>query len=149
RAENEPLWHTLFTPDSPRSARAGRTAPKRASEHAWGDRLRESGHDWGAAGEIAAPHLRESKAPPPVDPFESEKKRRQVWFWQAFEGFFLSKAFARGVAAVTVLLLASTFDVPWKDWMSDQAGRMRQPMMALVNQLSRPMQERAAFFIVD
>lgn len=147
RPENEPLWHTLFTPESTRPRKA--EAPKRSTEQIWRDRLRESGRDWGAAGEIEAPNLRESKPPPPVEPAESSKKRQHVWFWQAVEGLFLSKTFARSVAAVTVLLLISTFDVPWRQWLGEQAGRLREPIAAMANQLSRPIQERAAFFIVD
>jgi len=40
-------------------------------------------------------------------------------------------------------------DVPWRDWLYGQLEQAKAPLVAAMKAVSRPIQERAAFFIVD
>lgn len=145
RTHNEPLWHSLFSPAGDRK-RAEKAPLPGAAREAY-VRRSKGGFDWGNAGNIEIDDLTDSKTEstqlPPANP------ARRIWFWQAIEGVFLSRTFARSLAVVTIALFASTLDMPWRDWMQKQAARVKTPIMAALTQLSKPIEERAAFFIVD
>lgn len=148
RTQHEPLWHSLFAPSAEqRAAETGEpdAAPFRARQAVV--EKAKTGFDWGDAGNIEIDDLTDSKTDStqlaPVEP------AKRIWFWQAIEGVFLSRTFARSLAVVTIALFASTFDMPWRDWMQKQAARVRAPVSAALAQLSKPIEERAAFFIVD
>lgn len=147
KPEAEPLWHQLFSPDkrNASTARLDLTADSDPAPH-YSRSIHESGFDWGDAGGIDLDGLPESKSD--IIPFREEQPRK-IWFWQAIEGVFLSRAFSGALAAVMVVLFASTIDVPWNEWVRRQATGIKAPIAAAVSQLSRPIEERAAFFIVD
>jgi hypothetical protein len=69
--------------------------------------------------------------------------------WQSIEAFFLSRGFSQIVAACVVVLFVSTLDVPWRRWFVNQVIRAKQPLTAFLDDLSRPIRERSAFFIMD
>ena len=85
-------------------------------------------------------------SPMPFREFGAPRRSRP---WQAIENFFLSRAFSQAVAVCVLALFVSTLDVPWKNWMNRQAQRIKDPIVAITNNLSRPIKERSAFFIVD
>jgi hypothetical protein len=82
-------------------------------------------------------------------PFREYGPQRRSRPWQAIENFFLSRAFSQAVAVCVLALFVSTLDVPWKNWMERQAQRVKDPIASIANNLSRPIKERSAFFIVD
>lgn len=82
-------------------------------------------------------------------PFREYAPSRRSRPWQAIENFFLSRAFSQAVAVCVLALFVSTLDVPWKNWMDRQVQRIKDPIVAVANNLSRPIKERSAFFIVD
>ncbi|MBI1355917.1 MAG: hypothetical protein GC160_16375 [Acidobacteria bacterium] len=147
KSQQEPLWHALFAPTGQRRQEPERSdpVPGRARE-AYVERAKAS-FDWGAAGNIEIDDLTDSKTESAQIAPLPEPKR--VWFWQAIEGVFLSRTFARALAVVTIALFASTLDVPWRDWLRKQAAQVQRPVSTAVAQLSKPIRDRAAFFIVD
>jgi hypothetical protein len=148
-SRSEPLWHALFSPDS--DLRGNQHLKESDDDHA--DALARSAtvrshsaFDWASAGDIDVEGLTASRMPRQRT---QPTPKKRYWMWQSVEGVFLSKTFARSLAAATILLFASTVDVPWKEWMNRQASNIKQPIVAAMDQLSRPMQERAAFQITD
>lgn len=147
RSRNEPLWHSLFSPTNERAKPRNPAVALPGTARDAYVRKSKGGFDWGAAGNIEIDDLTDSKTESkelaPVAP------TKRIWFWQAIEGVFLSRTFARSLAVVTIALFASTLDMPWRDWMQKQAARVKTPIVAALAQLSKPIEERAAFFIVD
>jgi hypothetical protein len=82
-------------------------------------------------------------------PFREYGPPRRSRPWQAIEAFFLSRAFSQAVAACVLALFVSTLDVPWRNWFDRQVQRVKNPIVTIANNLSRPIKERSAFFIVD
>jgi hypothetical protein len=78
-----------------------------------------------------------------------EFRARRGGRWQAIEAFFLSRGFAQVAAACVLALFVSTLDVPWRNWFDHQIGRVKGPLAAIASNLSQPIRERSAFFIVD
>ena len=142
---SEPLWHALLSPSSGgRSRILAPKAPEPASTLA-ARKSRDAVMDWGQAGDIDL-GLSDSKIEiPPI----AEDPTKKIWLWQAVEGLFLSKQFSRAIAVAMVVLFASTMNVPWSAWTKASLKKATEPFANAVNQLSTPMQERAAFFIVD
>jgi hypothetical protein len=145
---SEPLWHALFSPDSNLNKDSGERSKevqaanlrKTAAAHS------HSAFDWASAGDIDLDGLTTSRS---TRTRPKQQVRKRYWVWQTVEGVFLSKTFARSLAAVTILLFASTVDVPWNEWMKRQANNIKQPIVAAMDQFSKPIQERAAFQITD
>ncbi|MEZ5366046.1 MAG: hypothetical protein R2748_27865 [Bryobacterales bacterium] len=142
-SRTEPLWHALFAPESDIKSKAPEPISKKFDLNE--SKLRShSAFDWGSAGDIDVGDLTKTQKtrvkPPAHKPF---------WLWQSVEGVFLSKTFARSLAAVTILLFASTVDAPWREWLNRQASNIKQPIVTAMDNLSRPIQERAAFQIND
>ena len=48
-----------------------------------------------------------------------------------------------------LLLFVSTLDVPWRDWFSSEMQTARETIERAVGTVTRPIKERAAFFIVE
>lgn len=148
RTQHEPLWHSLFAPSGD-NANPAKTQPKplaNIARESFGHKTK-IGFDWGNAGNIEIDDLTDSKTESTqLAPVATTKR---IWFWQAIEGVFLSRTFARSLAIVTIALFASTLDMPWRDWMQKQAARVKAPIASAIAQLSKPIEERAAFFIVD
>ena len=145
KTTSEPLWHSLLSPGA--GGRSRILAPEAPSPVStlFARKGRDSSTDWGQAGDIDL-GLSDSRTElPPI----AEETPRRIWFWQAVEGLFLSKQFSRAVAVVMVLLLASTVNVPWSAWTRASLERATEPVAGIMRQLSTPMKERAAFFIVD
>lgn len=147
KSNSEPLWHQLFSPEK-RAAASNRLSLSRSEDPAphYSSAIEESGFDWGDAGGIELDGLPESKSD--LLPFRNEEPRK-IWFWQAIEGVFLSRAFSGALATVMVVLFASTIDVPWNEWARRQAAGIKAPLAEAVATLSHPIEERAAFFIID
>ena len=82
-------------------------------------------------------------------PLREFRERRGSRRWQAIEAFFLSRAFAQAAAACVLLAFVSTLDVPWRNWFDHQVRRVKGPLAAIASNLSQPIKERSAFFIVD
>lgn len=143
KSSGEPLWHQLFSPEN----RAAREAAAVDDAPHYSREIHESGYDWGDAGTIALDGLPESKSN--LTALEDDGARKKIWFWQAIEGVFLSRAFSGALAVMMLVLFVGTLEVPWNEWVRRQASRVRNPIAAAVNQLSRPIEERAAFFIAD
>jgi hypothetical protein len=78
--------------------------------------------------------------------FEPGRRSRP---WQAIEAFFLSRGFSQAIAVCVLALFVSTLDVPWRNWFDRQVQRVKDPISAIAGNLSRPIKERSAFFIVD
>jgi hypothetical protein len=145
KTTSEPLWHSLLSPGpGGRSRILAPAAPSPAST-LFARKGRDSAMDWGQAGDIDL-GLSDSRTElPPI----AEERPRKIWLWDAIEGLFLSKQFSRAVAVAMVLLLASTVNVPWSAWTRASLDRATEPVAGFIRQLSTPMKERAAFFIVD
>jgi hypothetical protein len=146
---SEPLWHSLFSPDSQlkNGAAAEESKDERSKSLRKSATVRShSAFDWASAGDIDLDGLTASRAPKHK---AKQPVRKRYWMWQTVEGVFLSKTFARSLAAVTILLFASTVDVPWNEWVKRQANNVKQPIAAAMDQMSKPIQERAAFQIND
>ena len=146
KSRHEPPWRLLFAP-SERGGGRGRPDPiPTGAREAYVERA-QTGFDWADAGNIEIDDLTGSRTESTqLEPIALTKR---IWFWQAIEGVLLSRTFARSLAVVTVALFAGAFDMPWRDWMQKQAVRVKAPISAAVAQLSQPMVQRAAFFIVD
>jgi hypothetical protein len=82
-------------------------------------------------------------------PFREYGPQRRSRPWQAIEAFFLSRGFSQAVALCVLALFVSTLDVPWKNWFDHQIQRVKDPIVSIASNLSRPIKERSAFFIVD
>jgi hypothetical protein len=145
KTTSEPLWHSLLSPGSGgRSRILAPEAPAPVST-LFARKGRESSADWGQAGDIDLGLSDSRTGLPPI----LDEPPRKIWFWQAVEGLFLSKQFSRAVAVVMVLLIGSTVNVPWNAWTRASLERATEPIAGIMRQLSTPMKERAAFFIVD
>ncbi len=145
-SRTEPLWHQLFSPESKGGPADSKAESKNEAALALSATARShSAYDWASAGDIDVEDLTASRVRrKPIEPVQ-----KRYWMWQAVEGVFLSKTFARSLAAVTILLFASTVDVPWKDWLNRQASNIKEPIVAAMDQFSKPLKERAAFEISD
>lgn len=53
------------------------------------------------------------------------------------------------VLGTLILFIISTLDVPWRPWFSSQLGTAKERIASAINSVSRPIEERAAFFIAD
>ena len=145
KTTSEPLWHSLLSPGAGGRSRILAPLTPAPASTLLARKGRESSTDWGLAGDIDL-GLSDSRTElPPI----AEETPRKIWFWQAVEGLFLSKQFSRAVAVAMVLLLASTVNVPWSAWTRASLDRATEPIAGMMRQLSTPMKERAAFFIVD
>ena len=57
---------------------------------------------------------------------------------------------SQGVVLTTLILfIVSSLDVPWRPWFSSQLGAAKERFASVINTVSRPIEERAAFFIAD
>lgn len=145
KTTSEPLWHALLSPGAGGRNRILAPATPQPMSTISAKTSRNTAMDWGQAGDIDL-GLSDSKTTlPPI----AEETPRRVWFWQAVEGLFLSKQFSRVVAVAMVMLFATTINVPWSQWTKASLERATQPIATAMRELSTPMRERAAFFIVD
>jgi hypothetical protein len=148
-SRSEPLWHALFSPDSNLNGAEKNEESKEipaATLRKSATVRSHSAFDWGSAGDIDLEGLTASR---PTRQRAKQPVRKRYWMWQTVEGVFLSKTFARSLAAITILLFASTVDVPWNEWVKRLANNVKQPIAAAMDQMSKPIQERAAFQITD
>ena len=147
KTASEPLWHSLFSPEANGGRPAFEPAPPAPmpAPALARERVRESATDWGQAGaiDLGLTESKEDLLPIPEAP------PQRIWFWQAVEGLFLSKSFSRAVAVAMVLLLVSTMDVPWRDWTRGNLAKVGTPIASAMREVSQPVRQRAAFFIVD
>ena len=69
--------------------------------------------------------------------------------WRAMQRLFSNRRFSQAMATAVLLLFVSTLDVPWRDWFSSEIQAARETVEMAVNTVTRPIKERAAFFIVE
>ncbi len=69
--------------------------------------------------------------------------------WRAMRRLLSSRRFSQAMATAVLLLFVSTLDVPWRDWFSSEMQAAREAVEKAVATVTRPIKERAAFFIVE
>ena len=99
--------------------------------------------------DLSASESPELENDPFYDPLRDYSATRSQTTWRAIQYFFRSPHFSRAMVAVIVLMFISTLDVPWRDWLSDHIEQGRGRIEMALNTVTRPIRERAAFFIVD
>ena len=69
--------------------------------------------------------------------------------WRAMRRLFSSRRFSQAMATAVLLLFISTLDVPWHGWLSSEMQAAREKVGIVMSTVTRPIKERAAFFIVE
>ena len=69
--------------------------------------------------------------------------------WRAMRRLFSSRRFSQAMATAVLLLFISTLDVPWHGWLSSEMQGAREKVEIVMSTVTRPIEERAAFFIVE
>ena len=69
--------------------------------------------------------------------------------WRTMRRIFSSRRFSQAMATAVLLLFISTLDVPWHGWFSSGIQDAREKLARAVNTATRPIKERAAFFMVE
>ena len=69
--------------------------------------------------------------------------------WRAIQQFFLGRRFSQVMIAVVIMIFASTFSAPWRDWCGEQIDIASAKIELATSTFTQPIRERAAFFIVD
>jgi hypothetical protein len=85
-------------------------------------------------------------SPLPFREFQSSRGKRLV---RRVQHVMRSRRFSQAVAAVIVLFFVSSLDVPRSSWFSKQVAGAKNRMVATLNSMSHPIEERAAFFIAE
>jgi hypothetical protein len=85
-------------------------------------------------------------SPLPFREFQASRGKRLV---RSVQNVMRSRRFSQAVAAVIVLFFVSSLDVPWSSWFSKQVSGAKNRLVASLNSMSRPIEERAAFFIAE
>ncbi len=85
-------------------------------------------------------------SPLPFREFPSSRRRRLI---RRVQDVVRSRRFSQAVAAVIVLFFVSSLDVPWSSWFSKQVAGAKNRLVATLNSMSHPIEERAAFFIAE
>ena len=131
---DDPLWYSLFTPNS-------KTKPA-----VFGGGLGPRTFDERTA---PLPGGYEVKPEPKPLPDPDEEARPRIRPWQYVELILSNRRVVQVLAATVAFVLVSSMDVPWRDWLYGQLEQAKAPLVAAMKAVSRPIQERAAFFIVD
>lgn len=82
-------------------------------------------------------------------PFRGYRLPPHARLWQAIRAFTLSRGFSWAVAACVLVLIASTLEVPWPSSFYRPLQIIKNSLAAVGSALTRPIDERSAFFIVD
>lgn len=82
-------------------------------------------------------------------PFREYQASRGKRLLRRVQAVARSRRFSQAVAAVIVLFFVSTLDVPWSGWFGKQVSAAKNRMVTTLNSMSRPIEERAAFFIAE
>ena len=69
--------------------------------------------------------------------------------WRTMRRLFSSRRFSQAMAMAVLLLFISTLDVPWHGWFSSEMQVAREKLESVMSTVTRPIKERAAFFIVE
>ncbi len=131
---DDPLWYSLFTPhrNTKPVVFGGDSGPRTFDETS---APRPGGYS--------------AKPEPKPDPNPQEQARPRVRPWQYVELILSNRRVVQALAATVAFLLVSSMDVPWRDWLDRQLEQVKAPLVVAMNAVSRPIKERAAFFIVD
>lgn len=86
---------------------------------------------------------------PPRTEKQRKPRRRPSRSLQAVEKVLLSRRFTQALVASIVLVFISNMDVPWRDWAAERFQQVKEPIARAMNSMSKPVRERAAFFVVD
>lgn len=68
---------------------------------------------------------------------------------QWMRGAFQHRRVSQAIAAMVLALFVSSLSVPWNSMFKDQVDAVKDSIVAAINNVSQPIEERAAFFIVD
>jgi hypothetical protein len=143
-----PLWAEILGRETTREpeekpGRVLRAARKAGARHA----------EWSAARHSDGPA---AKAVPEgewfVDsplPFREYQASRGKRVWRSLQDMARSRRFTQVMAATLVLFLVSTLDVPWRSWAGKHISSAKERLASSIGSLSRPIEERAAFFIAE
>ena len=69
--------------------------------------------------------------------------------WRAIQRLFSNRRFSQAMATLVLLVFVSTLDVPWRGWLGSEMQAAREQVEIAMSTVTRPIKERAAFFIVE
>ena len=104
----------------------------------------------------AKPSKRKAKRAVPDDwsfdsplPYGRFNQKSRTGPIQWMRGAFQHRRVSQAVAAVVLILFVSSLNVPWNWLFEEQVDTLKDGIVAAINSVSQPIEERAAFFIVD
>jgi hypothetical protein len=143
-----PLWAEILGRETTKDpeekpGRVLRAARKASARHT----------EWSAARRVdgaAAKAVPEGEwfvdSPLPFREYRPSPSRR---VWRTLQDVARSRRFSQVMAATLVLFFVSTLDVPWRSWAGEQLSSAKERLASSIGSLSRPIEERAAFFISE
>jgi len=87
-----------------------------------------------------------SDSPVAFPGYSSSRTRRSL---RAVRALLLERRFTQALSVLILLVFASTLDVPWRDWFAKHAEAASRRVSSAMEAVTRPVQERAAYFITD
>ena len=146
-ADENPSWAEIVGREiskiKGRAARAGRR--DESQPDAWG-LDREAVQAKPSKRKRAVPDEWSFDSPLPYARFDQPPRQGPIqWMRGAFQHSRVSQA----VVAVMLILFISSLNVPWNFLFEHQVDAMKEHIVAAINSVSQPIEERAAFFIVD
>ena len=104
----------------------------------------------------AKPSKRKAKRAVPDDwsfdsplPYGRFNQKSRTGPIQWMRGALQHRRVSQAVAAMVLILFVSSLNVPWNSLFEEQVETMKEGIVAAINSVSQPIEERAAFFIVD
>ncbi len=85
-------------------------------------------------------------SPLPYARFDQQPRQGPI---QWVRGAFQHRRVSQAVAAVILILFISSLNVPWNSLLERQVDVMKEHIVEAINSVSQPIEQRAAFFIVD
>lgn len=82
-------------------------------------------------------------------PYAQLGKKSRTGPIQWMRGALQHRRVSQAIAAVVLILFISSLNVPWNSLFEEQVEAMRAAIIAGINSVSQPIEERATFFIVD
>ncbi len=94
----------------------------------------------------AVPNEWSFDSPRPYARFNQKSRSGPI---QWMRGTFQHRRISQAVAAVVLILFVSSLNVPWNSLFEEHVDTMKNSIVGVINSVSQPIEERAAFFIVD
>ena len=85
-------------------------------------------------------------SPLPYARFDQQPRQGPI---QWVRGAVQHRRVSQAVAAVILILFISSLNVPWNSLLDRQVDVMKEHIVEAINSVSQPIEQRAAFFIVD